>query len=278
MILDRFFRSLPDFKGKQRIARIIYRSRIKNGSDLHITGSFGCKYLLPNLVENISFELFINGIYEKDTYDFLLKRIPLNAVLLDLGANIGSIVIPLCKKREDIRVICVEASPWVFEYLKKNVELNGIKNIELLNKAILDEDNREIAFFGPTEKFGKGSLTPNYTNISTKVETIRIDTLLRRFSLDRVDMIKIDIQGFEYYAFKGGTGLLSSSNAPDILFEFEDWAEREALGLQVGDAQNLLKEYGYDIYLLKRKTHLVHQMKSLVSGSHMLYASKRQID
>src|SRR5258706_3570244 len=248
MIVDSILRKLPDFKGKQRIARLIYGNYLKKASDSLITGSYGCRYILPNLIETISFEIFINGIYEKDTHEFLLKRIPPNAVLLDLGANIGSIIIPICKRRNDLRVICVEASPWVFEYLKKNVELNGLTNISLVNKAVLDSDDKTIDFFGPMEKFGKGSLTPNYTNKSVPVATIQIDTLLIENNISMVDIIKIDIQGFEYYAFKGAWHLLQSPDAPDILFEFEDWAEGEASGLKAGFAQSLLKEYGYDIY------------------------------
>jgi FkbM family methyltransferase len=278
MIIDKVIRKLPDFKGKQRISRLIYRDYLKKAVDIVVTGAYGCKYLLPNLIETISFELFINGIYERDTHEFLLKRIPANAVFLDLGANIGSIVIPICRKRNDLRVISVEAAPWVFEYLKKNIELNGLTNIEILNRAILDTDDQEIDFFGPTEKFGKGSLTPHYTNKSIKVPTIQIDTLLKKSNISKVDFIKIDIQGFEYYAFKGAAQLLQSPDAPDILFEFEDWAEREASGLKAGFAQALLKEYGYEIYLLRKADQLVRQNDIIVTGTHMLYATKKKMD
>jgi len=274
MIIDGIFRKLPDFKGKQRLTRLIYGNYLKKAADVVVTGSYGCRYILPNLIETISFEIFINGMYEKDTHEFLLQRIPPNAVLLDLGANIGSIIIPICKRRNDLRVICVEASPWVFEYLKKNIELNGLTNIDLVNKAVLDSDGQTIDFFGPEEKFGKGSLTPNYTNKSVPVSAIQVDTLLKERNIPKVDIIKIDIQGFEYYAFKGASHLLQSPEAPDILFEFEDWAEREASGLKAGFAQTLLKEYGYDIYLFE-EGRLVRQNEIIVTGTHMLYATKK---
>lgn len=274
MAVSGILRKVPDFKGKQRITRLIYGNYLKKASDILVTGSYGCRYILPNLIETISFEIFINGMYEKDTHEFLLKRIPPNAVVLDLGANIGSIIIPICRKRSDVRAICVEASPWVFEYLKKNVELNGLRNIDLVNKAVLDSDDQTIDFYGPEEKFGKGSLTPNYTNKSVPILATRVDTLLKERNIPKVDIIKIDIQGFEYYAFKGACHLLRSPDAPDILFEFEDWAEREASGLKAGFAQSLLKEYGYDIYSFE-KGRLVRQEEIIVTGTHMLYASKK---
>jgi FkbM family methyltransferase len=277
MFLDKILRKLPDFKGKQRLTRLIYGNFIKKAADIPVTGTFGCRYILPNLVEIISYEIFINGMYEKDTHEFLMKRIPANSVMLDLGANIGSVVIPIGKKRKDLKVICVEASPWVFDYLKKNVELNGLTNIELLNRAILDTDDQAIDFFAPTEKFGKGSLTPHYTNTSVKVSTIRIDSLLKEKNISKVGIIKIDIQGFEYHAFKGGSQLLRSVDAPDILFEFEHWAEGQAAGLEAGFAQNLLKEYGYDIYLLGNDGSLQPQKETIVTGTHMFYATKRPL-
>lgn len=274
MILDKITRQLPDFKGKQRLTRFFYKNYINKAADIQVAGSYGCKYILPNLIETISFEIFINGIYERDTHEFLLKRIPPNTVVLDLGANIGSIIIPICKKRNDLKVICVEASPWVFNYLEKNIELNGLKNITTVNKAILDSDDREIDFFGPTGKFGKGSLTPHYTQESIKVPAIQVDTLLKENGISNVGFIKIDIQGFEYFAFKGASQLLLRADAPDILFEFEDWAEKDAPGLKVGAAQNLLREYGYDIYLLDDSGYLRQQSETVITGTHMFYATK----
>ena len=52
-----FFRWLPDFKGKQRLGRLLLRNKIKNFENLVVTGKYGINYLLPNLKEIISFEI-----------------------------------------------------------------------------------------------------------------------------------------------------------------------------------------------------------------------------
>lgn len=277
MRTDAILRNLPDFKGKRRLARLFYGGYLRKAKDILITGSYGCKYLLPNLVEIISFELFINGIYEEASHTFLLEKLPPDAIFIDLGANIGTITIPICKKRSDVRAICVEASPWVFAYLEKNIRLNELSNIELVHKAIFDSDGVEIDFFGPTDEFGKGSMTAHYTDKSVKVPTVMLDTLLLDKNLPRVDLIKIDIQGFEYFAFKGASRLLGAANAPDILFEFEDWAEGTAADLQAGNAQTVLMAYGYDLYLLTGRGAPVRQTEPLLKGSHMLYATKKDM-
>src|ERR1700681_4853653 len=127
--MDSIFRSLPLFRGKERLARIIFSDQLKNNNSFWIRGKWGCEYLVPNIVESIGFEIFINGVYEQATSDFIVGRLPVNGVFLDLGANIGAISIPVQNKRKDIKIICVEAAPWIFEYLEQNLEKNGAENV-----------------------------------------------------------------------------------------------------------------------------------------------------
>src|SRR6266700_3837457 len=148
MTVDALFRKLPGFKGKQRIASVLLKGRIAHSKNVWVTGRYGCTYLLPNLVESISKEVFINGIYEKETSDFIVKRLPANGVFLDLGANIGTVCIPVCKQRKDVSIVCVEAAPVVFNILQQNLEKNDCR-VKAVNKALFYEDNLEIDFYAP---------------------------------------------------------------------------------------------------------------------------------
>ncbi|HEX4374035.1 MAG TPA: FkbM family methyltransferase [Puia sp.] len=233
---------------------------------------------MPNLTENIGFEIFINGIYEEETSDFFADKIPLNGVFLDLGANIGAVSIPLIKKRKDIEVICVEAAPYIFTYLQKNLERNHATNVTAINKALFYTDNEEINFYSKDDKFGKGSLSPVFTDEIIKVKTIKIDSLLKDLNISKPDIIKIDVEGYEYHVFKGATELLRKEDAPDIVFEFVDWAEENAKDVAVGAAQKLLMDMGYRIYYFNKQTE---QMKESVDvlkkGFFMLFATKKNM-
>ena len=273
-MLDHLLRKLPVFKGKHRIANFLFGERIKLEKDILVEGKYGCKYLLPNLQENVGMDIFINGIYEPETVDFLLRLIPQNGRFMDLGANIGAILMPLCKQRNDIKAIAVEAAPWIFEYLKKNTALNHLDNVQLLNYALFDKDDEELLFFSPKDKYGKGSLSPVFSSDGIKVMTKKLDSIARDFSFERVDVLKVDVEGFEYFVFKGGYELLHSSLGPHIIFEFVDWAEKSAMGLQPGAAQQLLVEAGYKLFLLDGKT-TVRIDSILDSGSCNIFASKR---
>jgi FkbM family methyltransferase len=274
--MEAFFRALPDFKGKRRLSRYVFASKIKNATDLMIKGQLDCIYKLPHLHEAVAFDIFVNGIYEKHTHDFLAKHIPPGSVYLDLGMNIGSVAIPLLKRRTDIRCVGVEAAPWIFEYLTDNVNINGLQGrITCINKALAAKEVGPLPFYSPHGQFGKGSLSPVFTQEAIMVDSITIDNLLASMNIHNVGMIKIDIEGFEYFAFQGGSKLLQSPDAPDIVFEFVDWAEERA-NLARGSAQELLLKYGYQLYSMNKG--VIKPLKGIFnSGGAELFASKRVI-
>jgi FkbM family methyltransferase len=275
MRISDFFRWLPDFKGKRRLVRVISKKYFKEAGNIRIRGKWQIQYLLPNLKESISIDLFVNGVYEPGTHNLLMKLIPRNGVLLDLGANIGSIALPIAKRRSDVKVLCVEAAPWIYEFLQDNVHDNNLENsVITINRAVSERSNESLPFYSPKDQFGKGSLSPVFTSDAIPVSTITMPDLLREQGIQKVDVIKIDIEGFEYFAFKGAISMLTSDAAPTILFEFVDWAEKHA-GLQPGDAQRLLIELGYNLYLFRETGQLTKLDKVLVEGCEILIASKQ---
>lgn len=275
-MIHQLLKWLPDFKGKRRLGKLLMQNKINLATDINVTGKYNCKYVLPNLKETVGYEIYINGIYEKEIIGYLSKVIPINGKILDIGANIGAISIPLAKSRKDIQIIAVEAAAPIFNYLQNNVNLNGLKNIQLVNKAVYDKDDLEIDFFNPAEKYGKGSMSPVFTQNSIKVKTITLDRLIQDFSFLPVHVIKIDVEGFEYFVFSGGGKLLKANNAPVIVFEFVDWAEQAASGLRSGDAQKLLKSFGYQLYVLEGNNAVILD-NPVETGSYNLIASKQPL-
>ena len=61
-----------------------------------------------------------------------------------------------------------------------------------------------------------------------------IDTLVGQITGGNISVIKIDIEGFEFFAFKGGESILKRPDAPDIVFEFAGWAEAQVEGIKAG--------------------------------------------
>jgi FkbM family methyltransferase len=275
-MIEQIFTMLPAFKGKQRLARNIFKNKIETEKNIAIKGKYNCRYLVPNLKENIGFELFINGVYEKETIEFILEKMPLHGTFLDIGSNIGAICLPVCKRRNDIKALAIEASPRVYSYLKKNIQSNAIENCITINKAVSDTDGQMVSFFSPEDLYGKGSMVAVFTNESEEIETITVDTLLNTNNIESLDFIKIDVEGFEYFAFKGAEKLLNAPNAPDILFEFVDWAEELTKTCKPGDAQKLLLEYGYCLWMIDNKNKQTPIYSPVTKGSLMIWATKKK--
>lgn len=274
-MLDSFFRSVTPFPGKLRMARFFFKKNINTKKDLTFTGKYGIKYCTPNIKETIGFELYVNGIYEEPVINFILSKIPENAVVIDIGANIGAIALPVAIRRKDLQVFCVEAAPIVYKYLIKNIETNKVHNCIPVNKVVSDSDNLQVSFYSPEEKFGKGSMSSVFTTEANIGTTLSIDQLIKEKESKKIDFIKADIEGYEFYAFKGAVNLLSQLDSPDILFEFVDWAENAAINLQAGAAQELLLKYGYSLFKLDSKCRLTPLKEVLRSGSAMIFATKR---
>lgn len=269
------FSKLPSFKGKGRLFNLLALNEVKGLRNFDFKGKLDCVYHLPNALESVARGILINGIYEKEIHDILKQLIPKNGVFLDIGANIGAISIPLKKARPDISMVCIEAAPQVYYYLRKNIDSNGLHDIKAFNNAVYNEDDLTLQFFSPAEQFGKGSLSPVFTQEGVSVSTVKIDTLLGNLGINKVDTIKVDVEGYEYFVFSGAEQLLKAADAPDIIFEFGDWTEENAKGVEIGDAQRVLKSYGYKLYLVEKEISKVPLTQVLTKGSAMLFATKK---
>jgi FkbM family methyltransferase len=254
---------MPLFKGKRRFGRaIVNLSGASKKRSLIINTKAG-RFLLPNLVEMISLDLFINGYYEKGLVNFLSKNIPSKGVFIDVGANIGSISIPLARSRPDIRIVAVEASPWIFGVLKNNIELNNSSNITPINYAVYSESGKEMPMYAPKDLFGKGSLKAVFTQESEQVQTITLDDIKTELKLSTIHFIKVDVEGFEASVFKG-MSQIAGTDRPKVIFEFSEWAEVKA-GFKPMEAQSIILSKGYK---LQQMTSEFSLLGAPTSNSH----------
>jgi hypothetical protein len=127
----------------------------------------------------------------------------------------------------------------------------------------------------PVDHFGMGSLGAQFHNEPVPVLCRTLDDVLKEQRIERVDVIKVDVEGFEAAVFLGAKELLTGANPPLIVFEFCDWAENRVPSGQAGDAQRLLNEWGYRTWRLKHGISKNPPLSNtLTTGSEMLVAAK----
>ena len=238
-------RRLPPFPGKLRVAKVLLGNVEGPGT---VIDRFGFTYHVPDLREPIAFHLLINGAYERETQDLLLRFLPVGGVFIDVGANIGTFTIPAAKHvGSSGRVIAIEASREVFNLLQKNIDTNKVQNVQLVCAAA-GASAGDIEFYpAPADHFGMGSRAPQFNAAPIAIPSVMLDSLVQSFNLSSVDLIKIDVEGFELDVLKGATELLSAKNPPLVIFEFCDWAETRSGG-NLGGAQRFLLDRGFQIW------------------------------
>ncbi len=237
--------------GKTRTAKLVLRPLLKTG-DATIDDRSGFKYLIPSLREPLAYHLLFDGVYEPETLRFLLSRLGPGSTFVDVGANIGAFTVPAAGKLGMTgRAVAIEASPQVLPYLEHNLRINGCSNVCLRCCAASDTDTPLPFYEAPADQFGMGSIGPQFLADPTLVPAATLDRILSEEHITEVGVVKVDVEGCEAAVFRGAARLLNGPRPPLVVFEFCDWAEARAPGAKVGDAQRLLREWGYSLWLLR---------------------------
>ncbi len=252
LCVSSLLRLLPaEVPGKARLAKLLLGSCL-GAQDVEVRGRYGLRFVVPSLREPIGFHLLVDGVYERGAVEFVFSRLNAGSVFVDVGANIGVFTLPAARKvGSDGCVLAIEPSPAVFPYLKGNVALNGLSNVLLERCVAFDHDADQVAFYeAPVEYFGMGSLASQFHDHPISVRARTLDHILSERRIRRVDLLKVDVEGFEAAVFRGAKQLLTGEDPPLILFEFCDWAEARVPQGKVGDAQRVLCDYSYRIQRL----------------------------
>jgi len=272
-VASAILRRLPAVPGKVRLGRWLL-DPLMDTSDIHLGDRYGCTYVVPALREPIAFHLLLNGVYEVETVELVLSQLRSGSILVDVGANVGVFTMPAGRRvGVDGRVVAIEPSPTVFAYLAKNLALNGLSNVSLHCSAAFDREATAVPFYeAPAHHFGMGSLAAQFGSAPTVVPARRLDSVLGEEGIERVDVLKVDVEGFEAAVFRGAERLLTGPHPPPVIFEFCDWAEARVPGSKVGEAQRLLLSYGYRLHRLAGFRVRPPLPGPLLQGSDMLVA------
>lgn len=259
--------------GKTRVAGFLVYRVMDAAVPRRVLDVNGLDLLLPNLRDSLALDLFANGAYEPSTVAWITDHLPKNGTLLDIGSNIGTVGLPVARRRSDARVVCVEASPSVFAYLDRNIRVNGLaERVSARHCVVSASDASHVSFYSPEEGYGRGSMSPVFTQAAEQIANLRLDDLVRSLPSEP-DLLKIDVEGFEKQVIEGGIGFLRG-RSPKLVFEFCDWAEQLA-GNSPGDSQRLLMDLGYRLHRLVDGQPIT---QVLTDGFEMIVATRASIE
>lgn len=169
-----------------------------------------------------------------------------NPVMLDVGAHYGGSLLRFIRNRWDV---------WAFEPDPKNRAklFERLANEQALprrvdTRAVSNVSGETLDFYSSEISAGISSLKPFHASHEThnQVETIRLDDFTSDFGIDRVDYLKIDIEGFDYFALQGFP--FDRMRPQAILCEFEDH-KTVPLGYDHVELGYFLANHGYQVLL-----------------------------
>lgn len=166
-------------------------------------------------------------------------------VVLDIGANVGECALNFARNvGAKGRVLSFEPDPVVRAKLERNIALNSFANIDVLPFALGDRA-ATLTLSTPTSRNRGGNRIVEGAagNDHVDVQVVRLDDVVEQQKLDRVDLVKIDVEGYEVKAFRGAEAVIRRFR-PTLFVEVSDENLREA-GSSANELVGLLAEWGY---------------------------------
>jgi FkbM family methyltransferase len=186
------------------------------------------------------------GYWEAHLYHFYRQFIKPDYVIIDGGANIGFHSIQFAKLANQGKVYCFEPQPLIFNVLSTNVLINGATDVIKQFRLGLSNEEEELKMSPLNEQFFSENCI-NYggrglTNSDEGEEEVQL-TSIDNLNLSKLNMIKLDVQGFELKTLLGGKNTILTYH-PIIFIENYLNLEDDKKVIK------LLEEWGYQIYRL----------------------------
>ena len=208
---------------------------------------FFCK-ISRNLLERS----FLTSAEFKDNGEFwFLKNLPTNCkVVLDCGANRGEWTDAFLESNDTLgEIYLIDANPTLIDLLKSKYQNNP--KVHVIHRGI-DYRSDKISFHIPDIGDPHGTFTSNLLSPtrSNSIRTSTIDDLMEENNIQEIDFLKLDLEGFDYFALLGARKSIAMCKIGIIQFEITRcWEES---GASPCAAFRFLNNSNYEIYLLKR--------------------------
>jgi FkbM family methyltransferase len=181
-------------------------------------------------VSGPSFDLAYGGKNSFERYEsrdkvLLGKYIKDGDVFLDIGANIGHFSFYFNGKFKDLKCHMFEPHPVLSKCVNETKSYNKLDNV-VVHQVALSNENSELEFFEDSFNDGGHSLisenvSKRSAHNSFKVQAVTLDEYVSELNTDKIDVVKIDVQGAEFMLLEGAKRTFKD-HAPKIFVELEN--------------------------------------------------------
>jgi FkbM family methyltransferase len=218
---------------------------------------FAC---FPNLllgwIKQLHYYRKLKHTLESEEEDLLLLHLFIREKthVIDIGANIGLYTKFMSKYAgKDGRVISIEPIPETYNYLKNNIQKLKFENVTPLNVAISDKNGKVMMevpkFRDNRENLYEAKIVDDTDNtcIHCEVETKTLNDVCNQYHV-KPSFIKCDVEGHEWFVFKGADYILTNYK-PALLVEINE--DLTSPNLNTSSLLDFLNKKGYQIFIYK---------------------------
>jgi FkbM family methyltransferase len=243
------------------------------GDDKILTTTvWGHEFVVDGRDISLSPHLIVKGEWEKTITRLILSHVKPGMTFVDIGANLGYYSVLAAEMVGPAgKVVAFEVNPRLYEILFANLELNGfLPRSQCVNKAVYSA-NTELTFNFLTHHQGSGSLyvdeqTARHYNDSLRPQRVEAITLDSVLGDQRVDFIKMDIEGAEMDVLTAAEQVFTRNPQLQAIIEFSPGYVRDPV--KAARAWDLLVDWGFSMqHIHRHRLQPISREEALASHS-----------
>jgi FkbM family methyltransferase len=196
------------------------------------------------------------GFHELNEWRFLNQHLKSDMVFIDVGANQGEYSLYAAKRLTKGYVYAFEPVDFFYNLLGENIALNKFRNIQTFHYGLSDKNMQLPIYMGATGAGEHEGLATIFQSDQRKrfiqnIELKILDEIADTLGLQRVDFMKIDVEGAEMLVLKGAHKTIARFR-PLILLEIND-ATYRAAGFSQQDVIRFFTDLNYTLHVITKQ-------------------------
>ena len=250
--LQTYVRRFPVNMGKHRLVSLLWKPLVPASGPVDTELLNADLRLTCDLNQFIQRQIFYFGAFEPEACELWFRFAQRAAVVFDVGANVGLYSLLAAKANLRATIHAFEPTPAVVASFQQNVQLNDLENIALNPVAVgktngiaslhtcagADGTNEGMNFVSEN---GAGDPNPEMA-----VPVVSLNHYCQTRGIEKIDLMKIDIEGGEYDALMGAESLIRRQAIKCIFIELAEWAANRN-GNSTRDIKRFLVDAGYQL-------------------------------
>lgn len=223
-----------------------------------INTQFG-RFVVPDVQDLIATRLIENKLIDPWVVDQTVRLAKQHSTVVDVGAYIGDLLIPMACRRPDLQFIAYEVNPEILNLLMQNLVLNRVQDRVFVHHAAVYDGTCNELCLPPVDGHIHGGINYAAFGVDPRrkdgqmIRAVKLDDLLTYLVVPQVSVIKIDAQGSDLAVMRGARQLIKAQR-PAIIFEYDTDATqvkdgRDYAPLRIGweDYQRFIDSIGYRV-------------------------------